>query len=58
VVAAEPDVARFVPGHGLNRLRKNSAMPALPWKSGASAPRKAFRIVRTSARVVAFRAPK
>jgi hypothetical protein len=32
-------------------------MPAPPWKSGASASRKAFRIVRASALVVAFRAP-
>jgi len=36
----------------LHRLRKNSPMPALTWKSGASALHKAFRIVRASALVV------
>ena len=33
-------------------------MRALPWKSGASAPRKAFRVVRASAQLVAFLATR
>ena len=40
-------------GHGFQRLRKNSQMRALAWKSGASAPRKAPKSARASAPVVA-----